>query len=185
MRDQPGRSGADDSPTAPLRLFEESRGSMRKHVMLQCLGGSLIFALLFFTVIEKANAMGKVCVFSAVQGVVLSQNQPVAGAVINRKFIWTWGKETGVDEAVTDANGEFRLPAIFRSSLLGSFLPHQPFIEQTLLILHQGKEYKAWMFDKMNYEENGELQGKPISLVCRLENEPSRKGEIYGICDIR
>ena len=158
---------------------------MKKRAMLRYVGGILTFTLLFFTAVEKANAMGKLCIFSAVEGIVLNQNKPVAGAVINRKFVWTWGKETGIDEAVTDANGEFRLPAIFRSSLLGSFLPHQPFIEQTLLIQHQGREYKAWMFDKMDYEENGELKGKPISLVCRLENEPSRKDGVYGICEMR
>ncbi|MCP5159238.1 MAG: hypothetical protein H6975_07415 [Gammaproteobacteria bacterium] len=129
--------------------------------------------------------MSKFCLFSAVQGIVLSQDKPVTGAVVDRKFVWAWGKETGIDEAVTDTDGTFQLPAIFRSSLLGSILPHQPFIEQTLLIKHQGKEYKAWMFDKMDYEENGELKGKPISLVCHLENEPSRHGEVYGICEIR
>jgi len=156
-----------------------------KNIFFQHVGKFPIFALLLVMTIEEANAVSKLCIFSAVQGIVLSQNQPVAGATIHRKFVWTWGKETGIDEAMTDAKGEFRLPAIFRSSLLGSFLPHQPFIEQTLLIKHQGQEYKAWMFDKMDYEENGELKGKPISLVCRLENPPSRQGEVYGICEIR
>lgn len=129
--------------------------------------------------------MGKFCLFSAVQGVVLSQGQPVVGAVIERKFVWAWGNETSTDQAVTDANGEFHLSAIFRGSLLGSILPHQPHIVQTLRIQYQGKEYLAWAFAKMNYQENSELKGKPIALICRLENEPSHKGEIYGICEIR
>lgn len=129
--------------------------------------------------------MGQLCLFSAVEGIVLSQGKPVSNAVLSRQFVWTWGKESGTDETRTNAAGEFTLPAIFRNSLTASFLPHQPLIEQTLLIKHQNREYKAWMFDKMDYQENSELGGKPIFLRCSLETEPSRKNGVYGICDIR
>jgi hypothetical protein len=158
----------------------------RRRVIFRYFGrGLALFLLMCLVATEKANAMGKLCIFSAVQGVVLNNGKPVSGATVERKFNWVWNKETGVDQAVTNAGGEFSLPAVFRQSFLGSLLPHQPFIEQTLLIKHDGREYKAWMFDKMDYEENSESGAKPMSVLCRLESEPSRKGGYFGICELR
>lgn len=127
--------------------------------------------------------MGKMCLFSAVKGVVLDHGKPVAGARIERSYNWGWNGRKGGDETATDAQGAFALAALWDSSLLGSLLPHEPVVEQTILIHHGGSTYKAWMFDKHNYSENGELHGKPISLICRLEAEVAHHGDVYGICE--
>lgn len=127
--------------------------------------------------------MGNLCLFSAVTGVVLDHGRPVEGARLERSYEWRWKPESGRDETRTDADGRFRLPAITRGSLLGSLLPHEPFVRQTLLIHHAGRTYQAWMFNKGEYAENGELGGRPISLVCRLEASPEHHGEVYGICE--
>ena len=127
--------------------------------------------------------MGKMCLFSAVHGVVLEHDKPVAGATIERSYNWAWKNQNGGDQTTTDATGTFALPAIWGSSLLGSLLPHEPVVEQTILIHHAGKTYDGWMMFKHNYDENGELKGRPISLVCRLEAAPTRHGEFYGICE--
>ena len=144
-----------------------------------------IAAVLVLLAAGKAIAMGKMCLFSEVQGTVLLNNQPVPGAVVEREFRWSWKDETGKDEITTGPSGEFKFPAIHRNSLLGSLMPHQPVIRQTILIRHGDQTYKAWMFDKLNYDENGELKGKPIVLSCRLETEPKRTGEVFGICDLK
>lgn len=128
--------------------------------------------------------MAKMVIFSAVKGRVLDNGKPVAGAVVEREFRWAWKEENGTDTTTSNAAGEFSLPAIERSSLLGSLLPHEPMVRQTILIKHAGKTHKAWMFDKGNYKDNGELGGKPISITCRLENQPVRHGDVYGICEI-
>jgi len=127
--------------------------------------------------------MGKMCLFSAVHGVVLDHDKPVAGATIERSYNWAWKNQNGGDQTTTDATGTFALPAIWGSSFFGSLLPHEPFVEQTILIHHDGRTWKAWMLDKRNYDENGELGGRPISLICRLEAEVSHHGEAYGICE--
>jgi hypothetical protein len=132
----------------------------------------------------RGREMGKMVLFSSVRGRVLLADKPVPDAAIEREFRWAWKEESGTDSATTDANGEFALPAIVRSSFLGSFLPHEPMVRQTILIKHSGKTYKAWMFDKGNYRDNGELQGRPIVLTCRLETEPQHHGEVYGICEL-
>jgi hypothetical protein len=71
---------------------------------------------------------------------------------------------------------------IWGRSLSASLLPHEPNVRQTILIKHQGKTYDAWFFNKGDYEENDELR-RPIRLVCRLESEPTRRGEVFGICE--
>ena len=143
----------------------------------------LLACVLFWTTADEANAMGKMCLFSAVKGVVLDHGKPVEGATLERTYKWMWKNETGGDNTVTDARGAFQFPAIWGSSLLGSLLPHEPVVDETILIHHAGQTYKAWMFTRGNYDENGELKGRPISLVCRLEAEVTHHGDVYGICE--
>jgi hypothetical protein len=143
----------------------------------------LLACVLFWTTADEANAMGKMCLFSAVKGVVLDHGKPVEGATLERTYKWMWKDETGGDNTVTDAQGAFQFPAIWGHSLFGSLLPHEPVVDETILIHHAGQTYKAWMFTRGNYDENGELKGQPISLVCRLEAEMTHHGEVYGICE--
>lgn len=140
-------------------------------------------ALLMTTTACEAYAMGKMCLFSAVKGVVLDHGAPVEGAVIERSYKWAWKDQSGSDSATTDMQGAFSLPAIWGRSLLGSILPHEPFVTQTILVKYKGKSYEAWLSDKRGYEENDELDGRPISLMCRLEAEPARHGKVFGICE--
>ena len=147
----------------------------------------LVFALINSTAIEKANAMFdkfRLCVFSAVKGVVLDHGRPVTGAKVLRTYEWGWGGDREErDEAVTDESGRFQMPAIFRTSVSGALIPHEPHISQLLTIVANGKEYMAWSVMKRDYEENSEVDGKPTSIICRLENEVGRHGTIYGICE--
>lgn len=143
----------------------------------------LLASVLFWTTVDEANAMGKKCLFSEVSGVVLDHGTPVEGATIERSYKWMWKDKTGGDTTLTDAKGAFALPSIWGGSFFGSLLPHEPLVRQTILIKHAGQTYKAWMFNKGEYAENGELKGRPISLVCRLEAEPTHHGEVFGICE--
>jgi hypothetical protein len=127
--------------------------------------------------------MASMMLFSAVSGQVLENGKPVPGALVEREFCWAWKQESGTDSTTTDADGAFSLPAIKRRSLLGGLLPREPFVEQTILIQYDGQTYQAWMFNKGNYEDEGEL-GRPIVLSCRLENESSWREGVFGICEI-
>ena len=145
----------------------------------------VLVGALLLTTANEAKAMGKMCLFSAVRGVVLDHGKPVAGARIERSYKWAWKDQAGADETTTDAQGVFTLPAIWGRSLLGSILPHEPFVEQTILIQYGGATYNAWMLDKRDYDENGELDGRPISLLCKLEAEPVHHGRVFGICELQ
>lgn len=127
--------------------------------------------------------MGRMCLFSAVKGVVLDHGKPVEGAIIERSYEWGWKSQLGSDSTSTNSHGDFHLPVIWGYSLLGSLLPHQPVVRQTILIKYGGKSYEAWLVNKMGYEQNDELDGRPITLTCRLEAEPARHGKVFGICE--
>lgn len=127
--------------------------------------------------------MATMVLFSAVRGTVLSDGQPVAGATIERQWNWAWKQEDGADRAVTGADGSFALPLIERKSFLGGVLPHEPMVRQTILIHHGGQTWKAWMYDKGNYDRDGEI-GRPIVMTCRLESPLHHTGTVYGICDL-
>ena len=131
----------------------------------------------------QGTAMAKKVIWSPMKGRVMLNGQPAAGALLVRNFDWEWKDETGSDQTVTNAAGEFSLPAIERSSLLGSLVPHQPVIKQVMVIEYKGVKYQAWGFHKMNYSENGENEGRPIIVTCRLEAERALHGQVSGICE--
>ena len=129
--------------------------------------------------------MAKMVIFSAVSGKVLQDGKPVPGATVEREFRWAWKDETGIDSATTGAAGEFSFGRIERSSFLGSLLPHEPVVRQSLTIKVGGKSYEGWLLNKHNYDDNGEVEGKPLRLVCRLEAAPGKHpGGYYGLCEL-
>ncbi len=127
--------------------------------------------------------MFKLCVFSAIKGVVLERGQPVPGARVVRGY--GPPDDPVIDETVTNERGEFHLPTIYRTSLFAALFPHEPVIRQNVTIQHGGREYPAWFAYKRDYDENTETDGKPAEVVCRLEAEPQRRGKIFGICELR
>lgn len=135
--------------------------------------------------------MGQKVLFSEVLAVVVRDGVPVSGAAVERSYLWAWNDSRGSDSTVTDATGTFRLPSVTGRSLLGGILPHEPAIDQTIRILHDGKTFEAWTFTKRNYDGNGELNGKPLRLHCDLSSEPTRTetgpaGQgFFGICELR
>lgn len=129
--------------------------------------------------------MAQRVLFSAVQGQVLLGGQPVAGARVERSWVWKRPDDTQRDSAVTDAEGRFSLPEVAEKSFFGGLFPHEAFVRQTIVIEHGGRSHKAWMFSKRNYEANGELAGRPIRLRCRLEAEPSEVApRVFSICEL-
>ena len=131
----------------------------------------------------QGTAMAKMVLWSAMKGRVLMDGQPAAGAVLVRRYHWHWKDEKGSDRTTTNANGEFALPAIEGSSLLGGLLPHEPVIEQVMVIEYQGKSYDAWAYFKGSYKDNAENAGKPIDVTCRLEAPRAKHGQVSGLCE--
>ncbi len=135
--------------------------------------------------------MGKLYLFSEVEGVIVADGKPVSGATIDREYVWGWNDKRGGDRAIADASGAFRMPALTGSSFLASWLPHEPAIAQKLIIRVGDKTYEGWTATKPNYTLNGELDGKPIRLHCDLNAQPKRTSiggfnrGFFGICELR
>lgn len=161
------------------------------------IGLALVALALALTIGAKSKSMFTVYVFSDVKGQVVDGGKPIVRATIVRSYDWRWGNKKGQDETTTDANGEFAFPPIKKIMLLGSVLPHEPYIEQLITIKVGDKPYKAWSADKRNYALFGEIVEfysdkkayKPMDLYCDIEVEPKRQkrgySDYYGIAVLK
>ena len=111
--------------------------------------------------------VGKVCLFSEISGVITLDGKPVA----NAKLVRTVKKEkTIIDETTTDANGNFKMPAVFERTVT-KFLPMEFVVKQDILLTYNNKEYKIWDGVKRKEEENAESRGKPLVVKCELNSD--------------
>jgi len=138
-----------------------------------------VFAMSFFGL--------KLCVFSAVEGKVLREGKPIPNALVKRTY--DWDGENITDEVTTDDDGNFSFNNQYQKSLFAIF-PHNPSVGQFIKIYIDDKEYQAWGFQKGNYDVNGELDGKPMKLLCDLDSpkqthKASEFKNYVGICELR
>lgn len=122
--------------------------------------------------------------FSAVEGTVYLNGQPVSGVEVQQAYHWHWKNEQRTVSTRTDANGTFSLPAITGQSFTSRFLPHEPVIGQRITLRYQGREHKAWVFTRHNYDALGEVAGRELVFSCELSDEPVAhpETETFGIC---
>jgi hypothetical protein len=126
---------------------------------------------------------GKICLFSEVNGQVLLNGKPVKDAFITQIYYWDHkpiSKTSKVDE-----QGRFHLEPVFKRSM-SKYMPVEASILQEIIIKSEGVEYQGWRSVKRNFDENGELDGKDLNLVCELTNESESEeiglNLIRGIC---
>lgn len=131
------------------------------------------------------SIFGKNVLFSDVKGQVVLNGKPVSGAEVERSYEWAWNHSKGTEKTQTDQNGRFVFASITQSGGLSGLLPHEPVVFQEITIRHNGQEYVAWQYTKHNYENNGELKGKPLDLYCELSKAPTDNGNYFGICETR
>lgn len=118
--------------------------------------------------------MPKYSLFSVVDGQLLDAGKPVEWAQIVRQSHSRWfdGYEGAsstqegtpkyfTETTITDKEGKFhfgeRLPKWNISRLIG-WLPHEPYIDQEITLMHEGKEQMLYVGTKRNYDTDGELQ---------------------------
>ncbi len=131
-----------------------------------------------------AYAMGGKVMFSAVTAQVVKGGKPLAGVKVVREYTWHWDDKKVQEETQSDGNGRFQFPRAEKSALLSSIVPHEPVISQIIRIHYEGKEYMAWNLNKHNYNDNGELHGKPLKFVCDLDDKPGAylDKDVWGLC---
>ncbi|GLQ97849.1 carboxypeptidase-like regulatory domain-containing protein [Dyella mobilis] len=129
------------------------------------------------------GAFDQLVLFSEVRGTVLIDGRPVQGAELVETAAWS-GNKRALQRTVTDENGAFSLPAIKHPAGLRRIITAAPTVWQEIFINYQGVQYVAWKYGKLNYDINGELDGRPINLLCELTNPPTKDGSRYGICKL-
>ena len=149
----------------------------------------IIFVFFVFqTEVFAMSIFGKkVCVFSAVEGIVIQDGEPIKNAIIKRTYTWDGNDIT--DEIKTNEKGEFSLPEKYESSIW-AFFPHNPSIIQFIKVYVNDVEFQAWGYQKGNYDSNGELNGKSMQLLCDLDSpKETHKIDEYknyvGICKVK
>ncbi len=110
----------------------------------------------------------EVVLFSEMKGHITLNGKPVKGAVIERWIKWK-DEDGEKDQFTTDDKGAFYLPAIKVNAKLPSF--SQLVITQELKVIYQNINYNIWALSKMNKNEYGELDGKPVDFRCELNAE--------------
>lgn len=170
----------------------------------------LILVVLFFPITVFAMDFFRYCVFSDVEGRVVLNGKPIANATIERGYSFDADKFK-IDKATTDANGYFRLPAIYRYSLL-TLLPGEMNIYQEMWIKNGDEKFEAWRltkhrpleldselpdeasgdnYDPKTYDSFANYPKRKIKLICDLAKEPSWKerylggrNRLFGVCTV-
>lgn len=133
---------------------------------------------------RPAMADSTLYLFSAVEGTVYLNGQPVPGVEVEQAYHWHWKNEQRTVSKTTGADGTFSLTAITGQSFTARFLPHEPVIGQRITLRYQGHEHKAWVFTRHNYDALGEVAGCELVFSCELSDEPMAhpETETFGIC---
>lgn len=109
---------------------------------------------------------GKSLVFSEVNGLILSNGEPVPHAKVIRKVEWA-SLET--DETTTDEQGRFHFPDAYQRSV-SRLLPAEFVAAQSLEVEVGGEPVKIWSNTKRSTDKNAELGGAALNLTCELSH---------------
>jgi len=174
--------GAHSRALTRWNLHEHWRaGSAR-----QLLGASFLFLAYSCSPPESEDLMefGKRYVLcSAFKGTLVDiAGKPVTGTRIERTWQWAWKNESGSDHTTTDANGRFSLPQVTGKSLSAGLFTHEPLIAQKITASGPSGPVVLWSYVKRDYAENGELAGRPLHVVCGIEQAPAGKLLYNGTC---
>ena len=147
-------------------------------VMSLMLGSTKVWGMALFDFL-------KVTLFSEVNGRVLKDGSPVAGAEITRTAIYN--QENHSETTLSDENGAFRFKPLHVHSV-NKILPSEVVITQNITIRHDGKEYRGWKTVKRTTDEKDELSKYLSNLSCDLSADEKQtetyRGVIAGICQI-
>lgn len=119
---------------------------------------------------------------SEFRGVLSAGSQPLAGQAVEQEVTWLNTEQTFRASAVTDARGQFSLPAVTGRSLMASLLPGETVIRQRIVTRHQDREWVLWLFTKRDYRADSEIEGISQGFVCDLDRPPGGPGPRHGMC---
>lgn len=124
--------------------------------------------VVFGGVLTMSNGdLGKVCLFSSIQGVITLNGEPAGGARLVRTVDLSGAK---VDETIADERGWFEMPPVFARTIT-KYLPQEFVSKQKIVAHYEGQEYRIWYSIKRTPDENSEARGKPLRVTCELSHD--------------
>lgn len=102
--------------------------------------------------------------FSAVEGYVLLDGQPLSGATVIRRYKWSNKNEIVDSTFITDNQGYFKFDKVLKG-LFPLYLMTDPRIMQEIIVNHNDNEYRVWLYFKSNTINNSEV----VSRYNRVE----------------
>jgi hypothetical protein len=108
--------------------------------------------------------------------------KPAPDVRITRRWTWDWNGKTGADDTRTDAQGRFSFPEVTASSGLTGLIPHAPGVGIEFVADLPGGPLTLLDLRKLNYDPDGELDGRPLRLKCRSDIEAEARGFFWGTC---
>jgi hypothetical protein len=154
----------------------------RAHGLLP-ISGVLVAVLLFVNLEVSMARDTTVTFFSEVNGLLVDPNgTPQRGIRIERSWNRSPEDEPTVDETVTSPSGTFSFPAATGRRTLAERLPGTPVIRQEITAFAPDGPVTLWKAVKTNLDPEGELNGRPLNLECRIGVEPGGDGPVWGTC---
>lgn len=157
---------------------------MAKKLILVVAGIIAAAVFVLITTGEDMSSASKRVLFSQVEGVITKDGVPVVGAEVEQIVLYKSENKVPRVTVLTDSEGRFVFAEV--STTDGpKLLPGETTVTQSLVINHEGNEYQGWNHGKKGKEANTESGGRPMKLICELNDEPDSSGTSYGICRLR
>jgi hypothetical protein len=147
------------------------------------ISGLLVAALLSMN-LEAGMAFDRtITFFSEVNGRLIDADGiPQGGIRIERSWRRSPDDDPVIDETITGPDGAFFFPASTGPRSMVGRLPGTPVIRQEITAFGPDGPVTLWKAVRTNTDPNGELDGRPLNLECRIGVEPDGEGPVWGTC---
>ncbi|GGI68348.1 hypothetical protein GCM10007973_01760 [Polymorphobacter multimanifer] len=151
----------------------------------------MAFAALTLTTACGAGeaAVDQAVLFSALDGKLVREGKPVAGATIIREWDFAEDRVHGIDRATTDMQGRFQFPPVLHSYQKARFLPQQAVVTQLIKVQLGDAEWRVWAASKHDLKAGTEAvagpadgtdPGVPLDIVVDLDSPMALRGQVAG-----
>jgi hypothetical protein len=134
-------------------------------------------------------AVEQAVLFSAVEGRVLKDGQPLAGATLVREWDFAEDRVRASDTVTTDANGRFRFAPVLHAYRKSRFLAQQPVVSQLIRVKANGQEWRVWVASKHDLKAGTEAASGPadgtdpdvpVQVTIDLDSPRAVRGKVLG-----
>ncbi len=134
-------------------------------------------------------ALEQAVLFSALDGQLLKDGEPVADASLIREWDFAEDRVHASDRTTTDAQGRFGFPPVLHDYKKARFLPQQAVVAQLIKVQIGDAEWRVWAASKHDLKAGteaiaGPADGTdptvPLAIVVDLDAPMALRGQVAG-----